>query len=168
MSNTNEPMNNFKYGSLWDCKNRMADVKWTFIKKDTPPFKGVNVLVRFQSGLQCTSLETPCLNTMFESAITEISFEIVIMELKSTQIGIFHPCKLALQDFTLFEIGIMGLRHFWNWDYGITGPPLWEPLCYAIPCWFCWCVEKKVPIGVNIVEAFVYSYEWYKMNHIYS
>ncbi len=32
------------------------------------------------------------------------------MNLKSNQIGIFHPCKLGVQDFTLFEIG----------DYGIT------------------------------------------------
>ncbi len=35
----------------------------------------------------------------------------------------FHPCKLGLPDFTIFGIGIMGLHRFWNWDYGITGPP---------------------------------------------
>ncbi len=48
--------------------------------------------------------------TLFEIGITEISFEIGIMDLKSNQIGILHPCKLGLLDFTLFEIGIMGLR----------------------------------------------------------
>ena len=47
---------------------------------------------------------------LFESGITEISFEIGIMYLKSNQIGIFHTCKLGLRDFILFEIGIMGLR----------------------------------------------------------
>ncbi len=61
--------------------------------------------------------------TLFEIGITEISFEIGIMDLKSNQIGMFHPCKLELRDFTLFEIWIMGLHQFWNWDYGITGPP---------------------------------------------
>ena len=33
---------------------------------------------------------------LFEIGITEISFEIGIMDLKSNQIGIFHPCKLGL------------------------------------------------------------------------
>ncbi len=42
--------------------------------------------------------------------ITEISFEIGIIDIKSIQKGIFHPCK----------IGIMGLHPFRNWDYGIT------------------------------------------------
>ncbi len=50
--------------------------------------------------------------TLFEIWITEISFEIGIMDLKSNQIGIFHPCKLGLRDFTLFEIQIMGLHLF--------------------------------------------------------
>ena len=48
--------------------------------------------------------------TLFEIGITEISFEIGIMDIKSNQKGIFHPCK----------IGIMGLHPFRNWDYGIT------------------------------------------------
>ena len=50
--------------------------------------------------------------TLFEIGITEITFEIGIMDLKSNQIRIFHTCKLGLRDFTLFEIGIMGLRRF--------------------------------------------------------
>ncbi len=63
--------------------------------------------------------------TLFEIEITEINFEIGIMDLKSNQTGIFHhPCQLGLQDLTLFEICInMGLHRFWNWGYGITGPP---------------------------------------------
>ena len=48
--------------------------------------------------------------TLFEIGITEISFEIGITDIKSNQIGIFHPCK----------IGITGLQPTWNWDYGIT------------------------------------------------
>ena len=56
-----------------------------------------------------------------------MSFEIGIMDLKSNKIGIFHPCKFGLRDFTQFEIRIMGLQWFWNWDYGITGPLLWGP-----------------------------------------
>ena len=36
--------------------------------------------------------------------------------------------KLGLWDSTPFKIGIMGLHPIWNWDYGITGPPLWGPL----------------------------------------
>ncbi len=66
--------------------------------------------------------------TLFEIGITEMSFEIGIMDLKSNQIGIFHLCKLGLWDFTLFEIGIMGLCRFQNWDYGITGPPYGGPI----------------------------------------
>ncbi len=62
--------------------------------------------------------------TLFEIEITEISFEIGII-----QKGIFHPCK----------IGITGLHPFRNWDhritlvlkinrdYGITGPPYRGP-----------------------------------------
>ncbi len=64
--------------------------------------------------------------TLFEIEITETSFKIGIMDLKSNQIGISHPCKSWLRDFTLFKTGIMGLCRFWNWDYGITGPPLWR------------------------------------------
>ena len=66
--------------------------------------------------------------TPFEIGITEISFEIGIMDIKSNQKGIFHPCK----------IGITGLHPFRNWDYGITlvlksglrdyRTPLWGPL----------------------------------------
>ncbi len=48
--------------------------------------------------------------TLFEIGITEISFEIGIIELKSNQIGIFNPFKLGLRNFTLIEIGTMGLR----------------------------------------------------------
>ena len=50
--------------------------------------------------------------TLFEIGITEITFEIGIMDLKSNQIGIFHPCKLGLWDFIPFEIRIMGLHRF--------------------------------------------------------
>ena len=52
--------------------------------------------------------------TLFEIGITEISFDIGIMDPKSNKIGIVHPCKLGLQDkdFTLFEIWILGLRRF--------------------------------------------------------
>ncbi len=50
--------------------------------------------------------------TLFEIGITEISFEIGIMDLKSNQIGIFHACKLGSRDHTLFKIGILGLRWF--------------------------------------------------------
>ncbi len=61
---------------------------------------------------------------LFEIGITEISFEIGIMDIKSNQIGVFHPCKLGLGVFTLFGIRLMGLHRFWNWDYWmITGPP---------------------------------------------
>ncbi len=47
---------------------------------------------------------------LFEIGIIEISFEIGVGDIKSNQIVIFHPCKLRLLDFTLFEIGIMGLQ----------------------------------------------------------
>ncbi len=50
--------------------------------------------------------------TLFGIGITEISFEIGVMDLKSNQIWIFHPCKLGLRDFTLFEIRSMGLHQF--------------------------------------------------------
>ena len=48
--------------------------------------------------------------TLSEIGITEISFEIGIMNLKFNQIGTSHPCKLGLRDFTIFEIGITGLQ----------------------------------------------------------
>ena len=54
---------------------------------------------------------------LFEIGITDISFEIGIMDIKSNQKGIFHPCK----------IGITGLHPFRNWDYGITRPPYGGP-----------------------------------------
>ncbi len=65
--------------------------------------------------------------TLFEIRKLEISFEIGIMDLKSDQIWIFHPCKLGLHpispylkfglwDYTSFEIGIMALQN-----------PLWGP-----------------------------------------
>ena len=47
-----------------------------------------------------------------EIGITGISFEIWFMDLKSNQIGIFHPCKLGTRDFTQCEIGITGLLRF--------------------------------------------------------
>ncbi len=50
--------------------------------------------------------------TLFEIGITEISFEIGIMDIKSNQIGIFTHVKLGLRDYNLLEIGIMGLRRF--------------------------------------------------------
>ncbi len=40
--------------------------------------------------------------TLFEIGITEISFEFGIMDLKSNQIGIFHPLKLGLRDYACF------------------------------------------------------------------
>ncbi len=46
------------------------------------------------------------------------------MDLKYNQIGISHPCKLGLWDFTLFEIRIMGLRWFLNWDCGLQDPSI--------------------------------------------
>ena len=49
-------------------------------------------------------------DTLFEIGITEISFEIGIMDIKSNQKVIFHPCK----------IDITGLHPFPNWDYRIT------------------------------------------------
>ncbi len=51
---------------------------------------------------------------MVQIGVTKISFEIGIMDVKPNQIGIFHPCKLGLRDYTLFKIGIAGL-------------PLWGP-----------------------------------------
>ncbi len=59
--------------------------------------------------------------TLFEIRITEIRYKIGIMDLKSNQIWIFHPCKhwdygispylkLGLWDYAGFEIGIMGLQ----------------------------------------------------------
>ncbi len=57
---------------------------------------------------------------LFEIGITEISFEIRIMDLKSNLICIFYPHKLAfiwnfylkleLYDYIGFEIGITGLQ----------------------------------------------------------
>ncbi len=35
--------------------------------------------------------------------------------------------KLGLRDYTPSEIGITGLHPVWNWDNGITGPPLPGP-----------------------------------------
>ncbi len=62
--------------------------------------------------------------TLFEIWITEISFEIGIMDIKSNQKGIFHPCtyivKLGLRDYTLFVIGITGL-HYSSFEIRITG-----------------------------------------------
>ncbi len=49
---------------------------------------------------------------LFEIGITEISFEIGIIDLKSNQIQIFRPCNLGFWDDILFKIGIMGLRWF--------------------------------------------------------
>ncbi len=53
----------------------------------------------------------------------------------STKFWISIHSKLGLWDFTLFEIGITGLRLFWNWDYGITGPPYGGPL-YSTYVWY--------------------------------
>ena len=57
-------------------------------------------------------------DTRFEIGITEISFEIGIMDLKSSQIWIFHPCKLGLRDFTLLKLGLL---HYASFEIEITG-----------------------------------------------
>ena len=57
----------------------------------------------------------------------------------STKFGFSIQSKLGLWDFILFEIGITGLRRFWNWDYGITstGLPVWGPyLCIKVEVTF--------------------------------
>ena len=58
--------------------------------------------------MECYLIEKGHLHT----GISEIDIE--IMDLKFTQIGVFHPSKFGLRDFTLFEIRIMGLHRFWT------------------------------------------------------
>ncbi len=72
---------------------------------------------------------TPCLKLGLQKSALELELWIS----NPAKFGFFHPCKLGLLDFTLFEIGVMGLRLFWNWDYRITGPPLWGPYLYLCP-----------------------------------
>ncbi len=66
---------------------------------------------------------TPCLKLGLQKSALKLGLFIS----NSTKFGFSIHSKLGLWDFTLFEIGITGLRLFSNWDYGITGHPLWGP-----------------------------------------
>ncbi len=70
---------------------------------------------------------TPCLKLGLQKSALKLGLWIS----NSTKHGFSIHSKLGFWDFTLFEIGITGLRRFWNWDYGITGPPLWGPFIWS-------------------------------------